>query len=735
MFYGFEGERKRSIEENERKRYKPWQGGVFGGQLVFEIQGKQYQISRIFKDKEANDEFELRAVETNLPSADYSEKIGEELFLINSESFARTVFIGQSACETSATDDINAKIGNLADNANDLNNFDSAYAKLTELLNAMTPNRVTGSLAKRKNEITSYERMINDGRGIADSMDAYQGQLRAEEEKYHSLKIQLKETGEEQARVSKLQADLDKVSERVALYKITDAEEKKLTEWNDAFSDGVPEDEEVERKIAEASTLQRLSRELDAARMSPEEKVRLEELEPYYANETYRLSTVVENWSIRNNKKAAMPSAQAALATLRAAFVTQKKQAPKISILSILGIILAVLGIVVAVAASPAAGVLVVLIGIVFTVIGFVGNRKPAQEPQPEISQEMETLQSAIDEDNAFIARVDAQTKEYLEAHGKLFEESFVLNTLQEIMAESLEYDSLKKKEQKAKENPNETQMNALRQGIIDFLGRYHIFSSEESFSHDLYRLKTDCAGYLSLRDKKEKFEKAETEYHKYHGEIIGFLEDFGYETKQDENLPSLEELNQRILELTEDMEASHSTIVHYHKLLEDLQEQYDEWEEKGVRLAELKETQCMEQAKYDHVLLARQKLSAAKETMTAKYADPILKGFGTYYSMLSGREADAFHIDANTNVTVDELGKQRDVISLSSGYRDMIGLCLRVSLVDAMYREEKPMIIMDDPFANLDDEKIRAGKEFVEKLAETYQILYFTCSDSRSFL
>lgn len=40
MFYGLEGDRKRSLEENERKRYKPWQGGVFGGQLVFEIRGK-----------------------------------------------------------------------------------------------------------------------------------------------------------------------------------------------------------------------------------------------------------------------------------------------------------------------------------------------------------------------------------------------------------------------------------------------------------------------------------------------------------------------------------------------------------------------------------------------------------------------------------------------------------------------------------------------------------------------
>jgi uncharacterized protein YhaN len=42
-------------------------------------------------------------------------------------------------------------------------------------------------------------------------------------------------------------------------------------------------------------------------------------------------------------------------------------------------------------------------------------------------------------------------------------------------------------------------------------------------------------------------------------------------------------------------------------------------------------------------------------------------------------------------------------------------------------------MLIMDDPFTNLDDWKIEAGKKFVEEIAEKYQIIYFTCSNSRS--
>ena len=173
MFYGLGGERKRSLLENERKRYKPWQGGIFGGQLVFEIHGKIYKVSRIFKDKEANDEFELRDAETNLLSDAYGKKIGEEIFKINREAFMRTVFIGQGECETAATDDVNAKIGNFADNANDLDRYEAANARLTEIVNALTPSRATGSIAKRREEIARYGRIVQGGEGILESIDKY----------------------------------------------------------------------------------------------------------------------------------------------------------------------------------------------------------------------------------------------------------------------------------------------------------------------------------------------------------------------------------------------------------------------------------------------------------------------------------------------------------------------------------------------------------------------------------
>lgn len=51
MFYGLEGDRKRSIEENERKRYKPWQGVSLEDNLFLKYTEKPIRFPEFLKTK------------------------------------------------------------------------------------------------------------------------------------------------------------------------------------------------------------------------------------------------------------------------------------------------------------------------------------------------------------------------------------------------------------------------------------------------------------------------------------------------------------------------------------------------------------------------------------------------------------------------------------------------------------------------------------------------------------
>lgn len=131
MLYGFPRTAGRSVAGNERKKYLPWQGGTYGGSLDFEFDGTAYRVWRTFGKTAAKDTFKLWDLTNRRESKQFSEKLGEELFQLDAESFMRSVYMSQSQnADTTATTSIQAKLGNLVDNTDDLNNYDSAMERL-----------------------------------------------------------------------------------------------------------------------------------------------------------------------------------------------------------------------------------------------------------------------------------------------------------------------------------------------------------------------------------------------------------------------------------------------------------------------------------------------------------------------------------------------------------------------------------------------------------------------------
>ena len=131
MLYGMPASSKQSLDENERKKYMPWQGGAYGGSLEFSTATGKYRIERFFGAKESGDSFALYDLATNCESNRYSSRIGEELFGIDADGFARTVYLSQHAIVAKGDNNsITAKLGDLLDDVDDIGSFDDAMAAL-----------------------------------------------------------------------------------------------------------------------------------------------------------------------------------------------------------------------------------------------------------------------------------------------------------------------------------------------------------------------------------------------------------------------------------------------------------------------------------------------------------------------------------------------------------------------------------------------------------------------------
>src|SRR5574344_1610787 len=141
MFYGMEY--SRSNDFTERQKYKPWQGGVYGGSLVFTANNKQYQISRTFGDKKKEDTFILYDAKSNKSSTDFDENIGMQLFGVDLDTYERSVFITLDK-EPVRTDSVTAKLSDLVQDTNDVNNFENAYTTIDNIAKKLKAKKGKG---------------------------------------------------------------------------------------------------------------------------------------------------------------------------------------------------------------------------------------------------------------------------------------------------------------------------------------------------------------------------------------------------------------------------------------------------------------------------------------------------------------------------------------------------------------------------------------------------------------
>lgn len=632
MFYGFENENKRgNALERERVYYKPWQGGAYGGELEFGIGGKRYRMNRTFGAKETEDTFTLYDGATGIPSNDFSAKIGEELFRINSEAFRRTVFAAQNDCVTATTDSINAKLGNLAETMDDLGRYEAAQARIRDEMNALSPTRKTGSIRKQKEEIAGIRSELR-GRGAAETaareLNAKLAAVRTERE---SLLVRRDALREEETRANAYQALAAKKAHYQALLRQRD-----------------------ERKAAADEALRGMGGNTSGNASENAEQT---------------INTYLRQWKNCEEREADLAVKQDVLSDKRAALeaARSEKRGGYLGILLAIAVMIA--GIALFLAGYEPLGAGVASAGVAWMVIFMLRGsaaRKQAKARTEEQERDLAALEQEIRDEENRLDGLENEILAYLERNG------------------------------------------------FPAIGN-------EAVREKLYELKNACQLYRTLEAQLRSGEQAVEQFER-ENDVTKFRE------AEPDLTRTPDEIRGELRQCEAALEQSHRTEDAYQAQLEGVQTELEQLEEQAEALETLV-TECDEETRrYRDLELTATYLTRAKELFTAQYTEPITRAYRKYYELLDGCSGEEYRMDANIHMTRREAGEQREIRSLSAGSRDLTGICLRMALIDAMYPDEKPFVILDDSFVNLDDERLAHAKRFLSEVAKEYQVLYFTC-------
>ena len=734
MFYGLDSAVNVKTEKSDRKKYYPWQGGNYGGNIEFEIDNKQYKIERFFGKKASEDTFKLYNLSTNLESNDYTENIGEEIFKINKSAYERSTYIPQGQIQIEMEDSLSAKLGNVLESDNDINTSEDAIKKLNESKKVFKKDKGKGGLIdESKDKLFELQRKLENSKTDLETLDARKEQL--------NIKIEeIKQLDEKRENAQKILANKIEQDRQMAkkqtyntyLENYNSAEEKYL-KLKEFFSNGVPEDIELEILAKKNQELEKTKIEINNYNFSEEEKNTLLELKNIFDGKNITLDDIDKSivycskvQEIENNINKLKLEEENAKKTLDKINAEKKKN--KISVIfTILGIVCFIIGILfVVLNLQRVAGIVLIAIGMVVSILSFVNKSKNIKEEHTQYKDTIKNISEKINQAKVENEKMNLEINRVLESFYPKSEENSarILNLTN--LKEKL---SLYKKLQIEKSQKESLLQNAIikKQKLendlkTEFLKYFD--SIEDSHSNLLQKLiiqksefESAVKQYQVAKNDKSDFES------KNNIEEIQNIKEIS-DISEEDLKNSINQYNIQIDRLVDEKNQIKNQI-------EFLENKIDEYDYLESDIEVLKEEIDSYTEKYETLKSTEQLLKKAKESFSSSYLQDMIQGFNTYLDIIDNKNMNT-NVDIKLDVKVDVNGAQKEIKYFSAGYKDLIYICMRFSLINALFKEESPFVVLDDPLVNLDEEKIKKALEVINKFAEKYQIIYFVCNESR---
>lgn len=699
MLFGMEAGRNKSVEENDRLHYEPWRGGAYGGTLTFSVKGKTYRIERSFGKTPAYDTVRLYD-QNNLQCYDFGEKaenLGEILFGMNAESYRKSVYIPQGEIYTqSFSDDIKSRLLSLlSTGGTGAPIAENALEKLNDADKALRAKRKPskGKLDEIEEELSQILQKKNECEENRAKTIRLREQIEGVEKDLREFSDRMKKIDEELACIAR-QKELESARRNAQDIKLRIQEtEEELSSLREFFADADPKNLNIEGLQSAVDEFYQM-------------KARLSEVEK-------RISDMQESVWKKSNLKTQMEECENALDSFDKVLLRSKgkgwrRKGKKIpgkmnkTLLSVffVSILVAVVGAFMAVLEPPYS-----YIGLAFAGAGGISitvcfilmlPRREKTHQGVKVAEGME-------------AEVSAQ---YDETYARWRE-------LKDALAEFPEDLETEYKTLTAEREELINVLSGKENAIRGFLQNFR-FEQGYDFRSAL----------IVLTDKRKNFLQYESRVQEYAeklkeipAEVEKSAEERGYAPADAETLQAKKE------NLEKTKEGLLSARARLYAEVETLECKANPSELDG-REKELWEEKKRLEKRHTAILQARVFLTRAKEEMASRYLDGVEKGCLQYLKALGGKEGLRFAPDGSS--FWEDRGKFREIDYYSVGAKELVGFCTRIALADALFQGEKPVLILDDPFVNLDDEKTEKAKRLTKELSKKYQILYLTCKQER---
>lgn len=202
---------------------------------------------------------------------------------------------------------------------------------------------------------------------------------------------------------------------------------------------------------------------------------------------------------------------------------------------------------------------------------------------------------------------------------------------------------------------------------------------------------------------------------------------------KEEKKLIDGEEVKQEdIVDYDEDINAMLSELSNKTKEIESDELYVDDLEDNKSKLEETKKEIVINNHELDIIKKTEKIFVDSQKELDKKYVSPIMDKFKHYSDLLKNSIGANIEMGRDFNITLNVNGETKSDGHLSSGQRSVCALCFRLALLDNIYNDNVPFIIMDDSFVMLDDENIRASINLIKELSKKEQIIYFSCHESR---